>query len=1255
MRDTLGYVPAEEREIPPETKEQAELDSKKIEKFRDGARRMLEILYSATNTPEIKLHLNAGPEQMVRDLLPVYAGFSKEDYKQAAPFFLEALIDFVAEKSRDPKQAEQFHRFLENIEQTFFSYSPNISNQAGIENLLVMTAKANRVSEAQGWFGQKMVGELVYELRFCEEPQVEKIIEKIKTLPVEDAMDVAHQLQTVGANAVAQGKWAELAVDRSNRILQTLSAHPSPLVKYQAELALNRLHQEEREPSLSVVTYHGNQAGGRLGENLARELSEEDHKLARQINPDMTVGDGKLVYMAKDAIGILDHSNLPHAIAKIQQEKLQKPIEVSLRALRNTEDLLTGDRLKSAADWSEVMSFINHRILKPYKYQSLDPKELAGQWHQISPVFSKMDWQEFFALQKDRDDFQDNVYRMKGQIHIEAEAKNEALSQQFIEKFEALAPQILKLDLGPRSELLAEEFEEFLKQKQAKNLERTFTSAERFVSDLDPDVSQRYAEVLNRASGLSPSEEISEEQRQRTQKLISDVEESTTALQAVFEKYSAIQDLVKSFENLKNQHIQTWRKAQEEQNQLYNLENKPEMVKSLQEYSRILNHLMEDKQFDLSQDILIYLRKLDKELSQQLVPVHFSAYENLEGDREVNPFANIKEQNLPLLLRHLHHPELREKIEEDLGISLRDIPLRSQIHLLRFLADQDQEGFNRLRTVLENAEGFKTEFLQTFVVTAEDPSYGAALLTLAERLSAKPKVAEKVFAACNDYMERAYQNAQSILGDLRQEYPNLDLSDDMIVQALISRGKDFLVELNQEADRGKPLPKLVNEFVAELTHRPFQEQVVRASFKSLAELLHRERIDLSKLERQQALVLESLLKNSEQKQITMRTLSRMGKLETIPEIHWRVDRSLEEYNRRLGLNLGEFLKDRGQIKPKQKLLEIGPGSGIGRQERIKDLEKLYLDMALADKIYYPLTPVIERLFDYSRLEQETGETLTLEDRKLLVDFVYKAMVIAKGETGKDQFSYNEQLKKELASDINNLKTVFPQTAELLKLADVVPEQRSIRNKTGEVTYPYKVRTAEQSTSFQKAKRLLDQNFTAYLRSDWQEIDYHGLIEAFPPNVMVGDLDDIKRLSPNQIDVELAVRSTVYATGEKYQEFLKNLTAVLADGGVAVDDSIRENDGWAYRVGEILQAKKAMKTPLEVLVVLGPGFPGQDQRQDMVPLSMLMTKNGSSRELVEKHLGPDCRIVSVEDLAEDQEYLRTLDASGLTLEKVKQIS
>jgi hypothetical protein len=107
--------------------------------------------------------------------------------------FMRELFGFVAEKAADtsPDSKERLTAFLQEMYETYFSYSPNIINRCSLGSLLQMGAKANRVPEIQEWFGQTTVGKITYILAFIDEERLAKMESSLEGLSLPDKLDVA--------------------------------------------------------------------------------------------------------------------------------------------------------------------------------------------------------------------------------------------------------------------------------------------------------------------------------------------------------------------------------------------------------------------------------------------------------------------------------------------------------------------------------------------------------------------------------------------------------------------------------------------------------------------------------------------------------------------------------------------------------------------------------------------------------------------------------------------------------------------------------------------------------------------------------------------------------------------------------------------------------------------------------------------------------------------------------------------------------
>jgi hypothetical protein len=1168
-------------------------------------------------------------------------------YRTAVETFYKRVVDFAGAKVTSGEHQQETQNFLKNINQAFFSISGGTADHMGLAHHLLFTAKTNRIPELQGWFGQQFTEEVVYKLSFCDDAAVDHLIEQVQDQPVAELIDVIDQLKTVAAHAMVYAYSEEEGFSHSVKIIEALKdSSQSPLVWYAADAALARLEQEQEEPTYSIVTTHAAATDSRLPERLSQQYTEDHRRLSRQIKSDVPIQRGSIFTpISKDTVGMLDHSNMLYAVGRVDIGALNEAVKVPPQAIENIRDFLRHEKNPHPEKLRDLLGVTIQNVLAPRQGKEFIPvADLPEAFHQISPALTVEQYRQLFEQIVAREKWEDAQRNYQGQITQEAEHANLEISSRFLQDFFTLAEQLAN-EQSVDFSWVRPELEKFDGYMQKQNTELAMKRAKEFCDRLEFPLRIKTDQFIK----TDDEGNTKLERNNITRDQIAQIKPEWSPQQV-----DLVFGLIQTQHAMRDGHSATWSEWEEKKNSHFYDNGSPEALAQMSAYDDIMRRFAKHyPQF--SRHLSRFLKEVEEGQSSQLTSVHFSRVSELAKDKKLMPFAASDAQDVPILLADLHRPALRTRVEQDLGVSLTELTLSSQIHFLRFLAGQNKEGYEKLKTVLDKSEGFRVELLNSFLVVSEDTAYGQHILALAERLSGKPDVAKKVFAVCNDFIDRAQGKAAEILSELQTEFPDLELTEDVVTLALLSRGKDFLVELNQQADTGKSLPKFVNEFVAELTDSSLRGQMMRTHFKAMAELLSSGNVDLSKLEQRQALILRSLLKNPEQKQIMLSTLSRMGKLEPIPEIHWRVDRSLAEYNRRFGIDVIGFLKEKALQKPHQKLLEIGPGSGASKEERAKaGLGDLYNELALSDKIYYPLAPVVEKLLDFEKLKTVVGEELNPQDRKLLADYIYKCIIIAKGQTAQDQFEYNTEHQKTLASDVNELKTILPTIGNDLQVAEMVPQHISSHDAQGKVVYPYKIKASEQSEGFKKAKTLLGENLTSFLKSDWQETDYHQLIEAFPPNVMIGDLQDIKRLSPGQIDVEMAVRSTVYNRGEEYVRFLTSLFSRLAEHGVAIDDSIRDNDGWYYRIAEVWEAKKRMQgVSPEVLVVLGPGFEGEDARQDLVPLAMMVTKNGSSRELAEKYLQQGYQLRALEDLAANTEYLKTLDKTGWTAQRCQE--
>ncbi|HOX61136.1 MAG TPA: hypothetical protein PLV72_03985 [Candidatus Magasanikbacteria bacterium] len=608
------------------------------------------------NKTEMYIAKVSGEEEKVsKGLLP-------KNYCRATALFLEEMVNFIKLKrnSKDEDERIRLKEFIVEVNDGLFSWSPNISNHTGIDELFSLGSMATRVPEVQGWFGSNMVGKLVYELAYGGDKVVELIFKKWENKPVSEVLDAVDFLQSVGAHSIANGEWAEAALEKVAGLLQKLSdAYPCALVGYAISNAEQRIDSEWDDPSVSIFQFRGDRANSRLSEDLDRKLVGESLRLRSCISSDVKLSQGgKILRVASDAIAILDHSNTARYYGYNQRKESE------------------GEMDNTARTYNLALTFSSYQI-----------EQLVG-----------------------------------------------------YDNFEATLDIILE------------------------NLQRE-----------NPDIAP------------------------------SDTERMATALFNVSDFFSE----------------KEWKTIID---YLFTPKNSSKLKLTLQKlFTRI-----DQSGLKLFQDIKRKVLSWAEEIEERKTPVSFHEYDDLPKDQGVNPFGGDGTE-LPLLMQHLHNPAMRVGIEKDLGISLRDLPLRAQIRLLEFLADPQGGNFSRLQKVLQDSPESRYDIVVSFLSCAEDKKFGEIILDLLEKLSSE--AIKNIFSKYGDIVKmtddlRGY--VKDNFGDKVQESDLLK-----ITQAVLHRGNVLLESFAQYSEAELESNEKQKEIIDRLEKVEADAVIFGATFKTL--------------------------------------------------------------------------------------------------------------------------------------------------------------------------------------------------------------------------------------------------------------------------------------------------------------------------------------------------------------------------------------------------------------------------------------
>lgn len=143
----------------------------------------------------------------------------------------------------------------------------------------------------------------------------------------------------------------------------------------------------------------------------------------------------------------------------------------------------------------------------------------------------------------------------------------------------------------------------------------------------------------------------------------------------------------------------------------------------------------------LVEDSFTILNSLQKKLEKKIgdsnsISIDFEAkrLSEIRNDPDIYPFPINDNTDDALLLSHLYHPDIQKRIERDLGVQFEEIPLRSQVHLLRYLAGEEHGTYHQVMNLINSHPELKADIAKAFLANAEDPKFVTHLLNCIEKL-----------------------------------------------------------------------------------------------------------------------------------------------------------------------------------------------------------------------------------------------------------------------------------------------------------------------------------------------------------------------------------------------------------------------------------------------------------------------------------------------------------------------------------------
>ncbi len=383
----------------------------------------------------------------------------------------------------------------------------------------------------------------------------------------------------------------------------------------------------------------------------------------------------------------------------------------------------------------------------------------------------------------------------------------------------------------------------------------------------------------------------------------------------------------------------------------------------------------------------------------------------------------------------------------------------------------------------------------------------------------------------------------------------------------------------------------------------------------------------------------------------------------VDEMHWRVDRKVLEIFERFGINLEEYMHAFPDTKEKGVNFETGTGNGECLDERSLLFKQPEFGMSKA--IPFPLAPLVAKLIDFDRLEEAIGHALPANEREILCHFLYALLVIAPGQTQLNTFDYDMDARTILNTDPNSIIGLLQSKIWELPSLPFVPSIIS-RHEDGKTVYPIKIH-APKTPSFIAACEQIAGHFPDFLTT--KDNILH-LVPANPIGTKLGDFGDISKLADGQLRRILDSRGMVYKRKEDYIRLMIDVCRKLTPSGIMISDSIRDNDGWRYRLPEWMHIQEMLKIidpTIQILVVIGPAFENEDKYQGSqgVPKAVIMTRsqkkiahfreNPKSLLPADKRTGAAHRVVTLDELRSDKDFFAEIGEKDRILKKASDAS
>ncbi len=694
--------------------------------------------------------------------------------------FLTTLIQFAEERETIAEQnfaddPKLLHACGE-MHEAFFRSTGSVDEDISLFDRLRLITRATRIRAIRKNFGGHFNSGLTYSFAFAGDEMVTRIEERLAELSVCEQIDILQQLETVAADATANGQWSRPALER----IQSLYTHlaetegSAVLVSMAAKIALSRVENEYANPQLGVVRRTGQENDSRISTLLSSERGgiyrDKSNELARRMRTNIPPNRAAwFAPLGSDALVAFDSTLTPIAFAKYSEELLPEPVDLDPRKYDQLEAFLADNRWRPEDIHAAVGAYL--RFTQGSKSTSIE--EDAERLSKVIPTIEKSLWTDLLTGIAEVQVYQ----RSEQEMMAEAAEHNKRASERAISDTALL-------------------FENLLKKKELKSWLRD--SIQAFQASIAGEDFEKQYEIASEVwLGCRHEQE-----------------------QAV--DMPEILQLAQIGEQIRATHTQNFAIAQK------NAENLREHISNekadvLARYGDAEDKIVQ-QHAEIRDTLLLVTQEEKQTLFSSLPQVTFRSWSELSEDPTMYPFGVPgSPAEHQLALRTLHNLDLRMEIEKRFNLDFSRIPLRSQLHLFEFLADRDRSPAIRFKTLSTQWDEDASDFAAAFLAGSEGSEGNDLVLAVAEQLPLH--ISAQIF---KNYANIA-RNIDSTRDELQRIF-NVNPDDALLrdtIQALITRSNTLMKQVLQD-------PKS-SQVLARLERASAESELFTAAFRTLKE------------------------------------------------------------------------------------------------------------------------------------------------------------------------------------------------------------------------------------------------------------------------------------------------------------------------------------------------------------------------------------------------------------------------------------